>query len=404
VTKSRAARARVATGLECFLDEGPACAALGPGARLGLVVHPASVDRELRHAADLLARGSACRTVRLFAPEHGVRGEAQDMEPVDGSREPDLGLPVSSLYGRDPDSLKPRVEDLDGLDAVVYDLQDVGARYYTFVYTLSYVMEAAAAAGCAVVVLDRPNPIGGVEVEGPVLDRSLASFVGRFPLPVRHGMTTGELAQMFRDAFGIACDLRVVPMLGWRRRMQWEETGLPWVAPSPNMPSPDTARVYPGGCLVEGTNLSEGRGTTRPFELVGAPWLSAADLAATLHAAGHGGARFRATSFRPVFHKHAGRTCHGIQVHVVDRAAFRPFATYLAILREAILQEPAAFRWREEAYEFETERLAIDLLLGRPELRPMLEAGVSVAEMEGSWSRELAAFAELRSHFLRYTD
>jgi uncharacterized protein YbbC (DUF1343 family) len=392
----------VVTGLERLLDEGPGCAGLGVGARVGVVAHPASVDTDLRHAVDRLLGSPDLRVVRLFGPEHGVRGEAQDMEPVKGSIDPETGLPVSSLYGNDPQSLRPERDEISALDAVIYDLQDVGSRYYTFVYSLSYVMEVARDADRPVVVLDRPNPIGGVAVEGPVLDPALASFVGRYPIPVRHGMTTGELARLFNGHFGIGCDLRVVPMLGWDRTMQFEDTALPWVAPSPNMPTVATTRVYPGGCLIEGTNLSEGRGTTQPFELVGAPWLPGRELAGALRAAGIPGAAFRAMSFRPMFQKHSGSTCLGVQVHVTDPVSFRPFATYLEMIRQASRLAPQAFDWRREPYEFESERLAIDLLLGLPNLRPELEKGTSVEEMERSWAAGLAEFAEPRAASLLY--
>lgn len=399
---------RVVPGLEAVLAAGSDLAGLAPGARVGLVAHPASIDAGLRHAADLIAGDGRWRLVRLFAPEHGVRGEAQDMEAVAEPADPALGLPVVSLYGAEEASLRPRPEHLRGLDAVVYDLQDVGSRYYTFVTTLSFVMEAAREAGLPVVVLDRPNPIGGRDLEGPVLEPELSSFVGRYPIPVRHAMTTAELARLFNDAFGIGCDLRIVPMSGWRRSMHFEDTGLPWVLPSPNMPTVDTARVYPGGCLVEGTNLSEARGTTRPFELVGAPWLDAARLASDLDAAlareGLDGAAVRPAHFRPTFHKHARTSCQGVQVHVTDRETFRPFATYLAVVVEARRQDPARFAWREEVYEFVSDRLAIDLLLGRADLRAMLEAGASVGEMEATWRPGLEAFERLRARFLIYED
>ena len=397
---------RVRTGLEAFLDPASDGAGLARGARLGVVAHPASIDGGGRHLVDRLIRDGRFRVVRLFGPEHGVRGEAQDMEAVAEPADRSTGLPVVSLYGGSAESLRPKPEHFEGLDAIVYDLQDVGARFYTFVYTLSYVMEAAKVAGLPVVVLDRPNPIGGLAVEGPVLDPAFASFVGRFPLPVRHGMTTGELAQLFRSGFGIQADLRVVPMSGWTRRMQFEDTGLPWVLPSPNMPTPDTARVYPGGCLVEGTNLSEGRGTTRPFELFGAPWLHAGALAEALASAGDAegldGVMFRAASFRPAFQKHAGRSCGGVQIHLTDVARAKPFATYLVAIREARRLAPDLFDWRREAYEFVEDRLAIDLLLGRGDLRPMLEAGASLAEMECSWMPGLARFLDERRSALLY--
>ncbi|HZN54239.1 MAG TPA: DUF1343 domain-containing protein [Candidatus Polarisedimenticolaceae bacterium] len=397
---------RVRTGLESFLDPAKGAAGLARGARLGVVAHPASIDAGGRHLVDRLISDGRFRVVRLFGPEHGVRGEAQDMESVGEAVDRATGLPVVSLYGDTEASLRPTPEHLRGLDAIVYDLQDVGSRYYTFVYTLSFVMEAARDARIPVVVLDRPNPIGGLAIEGPVLEPEMASFVGRFPVPVRHGLTTGELAHLFRDHFGIGGDVRVVPMTGWTRAQHFEETGLPWVLPSPNMPTPDTARLYPGGCLVEGTNLSEGRGTTRPFELVGAPWLDAATLAEMLAQAGDAegldGVMFRAASFRPMFQKHAGRTCGGVQVHVTDRDRARPFATYLVLLREIRALAPDLFDWRRERYEFVDDRLAIDLLLGLPGLRPMIESRATLAEMEAVWSDGLARFLEIREPFLLY--
>ena len=397
---------RVRTGLEVFLDPASDAAGLSRGARLGVVAHPASIDAGGRHLVDRLVRDGRFRVTRLFGPEHGVRGEAQDMEAVAEPADRATGLPIVSLYGHTENSLRPKPEHLLGLDAIVYDLQDVGSRFYTFVYTLSYVMEAAREADIPVVVLDRPNPIGGLAVEGPVLDPELASFVGRFPLPVRHGMTTGELARLFRDAFAIGGDLRVVPLSGWTRDMQYEDTGLPWVLPSPNMPTPETARVYPGGCLVEGTNLSEGRGTTRPFELVGAPWLDAAAFAEALAQAGDAegldGVLFRAAWFRPMFQKHSGRSCGGVQVHITDRGNARPFATYLVLIREARRLAPDLFDWRRERYEFVDDRLAIDLLLGRRDLRPMLEDGASLADMEATWVSGLARFQADRERALLY--
>ena len=393
---------RVFTGLDRLSEEGPSAAGLGPGARVGLLGHPASVDGQGRHAAMLLRRSTAWELMRLFAPEHGIWGREQDMEHVVGGIDPVTGVPVISLYGRKADSLRPRSEDLRDLDAVIVDLQDVGSRYYTFVYTLSFVMETAAESGLPVVVLDRPNPIGGERVEGPVLHDALSSFVGRYPLPVRHGMTVGELARLFNTEFGIGCDLRVVEMKGWSRSMAFEETRLPWVPPSPNMPATSTAHVYPGGCLIEGTNLSEGRGTTLPFELVGAPWLDGPALAAAMRGEGLPGVLFRAASFRPMYQKHAGVSCEGLQVVVADRGAFRPFETYLVLLREARRLAPHAFAWRTEAYEFEATRPAIDLLLGRSDLRPMLESGSSRAEMEALWRAELDGFMATRKPHLIY--
>ena len=389
-------------GLDRWLADGPSASGLRPGARLGVLAHAASVDRSARHVLARLIEHPDFRAVRLFAPEHGLWGHEQDMEPVGAAVDPWTGLPVVSLYGRDRDSLRPRAEQLAGLDALVIDLQDIGSRYYTFIYTMSLAMEVAGACDLPVVVLDRPNPIGGVAIEGPPLDPALASFVGLFPLPVRHGMTIGELARLFRGEFGVRCDLRVVPVEGWSRGVEFDGTGLPWVPPSPNMPTPATARVYPGGCLVEGTNLSEGRGTTTPFELVGAPWLDGRELARRLGEAGLAGVLFRPASFRPMFHKHAGRACHGVQVIVTDPAAFRPFATYWTLLGEARALDPVRFAWRTEAYEFETERPAIDYLLGRVELRAKLEQGLSIDDLERGWQDDLQAFAEKRRGYLLY--
>src|SRR5262249_46950024 len=245
----------------------------------------------------------------------GIAGAAQDHARVGSTTDHATGLPVVSLYDR---ALAPREALLSGLDALVVDLQDVGARYYTFVWTTALCMQACARAGVPVVVLDRPNPLGGLRMEGNLPDPRAASFVGLYPLPARHGMTIGELAAYLNETHALGCDLTVVPMQGWRRAMRWEDTGLPWVAPSPNMPTPDTARVYPGGCLIEGPNLSEGRGTTRPFELVGAPFLDGRRLATALGRRALPGVAFRPAVFRPAFHKYRGQLCGGVQVHVTD--------------------------------------------------------------------------------------
>jgi uncharacterized protein YbbC (DUF1343 family) len=308
---------------------------------------------------------------------------------------------VVSLYGDSRESLRPDVSDFHGLDAVIYDLQDVGCRYYTYVTTLSFIMETAREAGLPVVVLDRPNPIGGTVLEGPLLDPSMTSFVGRYPIPVRHGMTAGELALMYNDRFGIGCDLRVVPMQGWRRSMFMDRTGLPWVGPSPNMPSLPTAVVYPGACLLEGTNLSEGRGTTMPFLQFGAPWLDGRRLIDRA-ARPERGAAARPVSFRPMFQKHAGRRCGGVFVHVTDREAFRSFGWYLDAIRIARELDPERFDWRREPYEFENDRLAIDLLLGRPGIREALEAGTPAEELEASWRPDLDRFRSDRRPYLLY--
>ena len=387
---------RVESGLEVLLGRH---LAFLRGKRFGLLAHQASVTRDLGHAAPLLAAVRGAKLVRLFAPEHGIWGAAQDHAEIATTTDPVTGLPVSSLYG---ERRAPTPEMLDGLDALVVDLQDVGARYYTFVWSLALAMRACAKAGVRVIVLDRPNPLGGARVEGNVPDPAFASFVGLHPLPARHGLTLGELARHANARHGIGCDLTVVPMRGWRRAMLWEDTGLPWVAPSPNMPTPDTARVYPGGCLVEGTNLSEGRGTTRPFEWVGAPYLDRHRYARALNALGLPGVHYRAARFRPTFHKWAGRLCDGVQVHVTDRATFTPFVAGLALLVVARRQAPGRFAWRRPPYEFERKRLPIDILCGTDAIRRALERGVALRALERSWRGDLARWRRARAPSLLY--
>lgn len=361
-------------------------ASLVRGARVGLIAHPASVGRDLAHATDLLI-GAGANVVRLFAPEHGVGGGAQDMVAVDEVRDPVSGLPVVSLYGETEDSLVPRPEHLADLDVLVADLQDVGSRYYTFFATIVRALPVAARAGLRVVVCDRPNPLGRA-VEGNLVTESFHSFVGELPVPNRHGMTVGELCLMAREARGIDIELQVVAAEGWRGGDAWDEPGLPWVLPSPNMPTLDTALVYPGGCLFEGTNLSEGRGTTRPFELVGAPWLDARSLARRLEALALPGAAFRPARFLPGFQKHAGEECGGVQIHVTDRRVFRPVLAGLAVVIAAREEAPDAFRWRTERYEFVDDVPAFDLLAGTDSWRHAIEEGASARDIAASWDEE----------------
>lgn len=386
---------RVESGLEVLVRRRPR---LLRGRRLALLAHQASIDARFEHAATLLADLPGARLVRLLAPEHGLWGAAQDQAPVASARDPATGLPVLSLYGP---RRAPTPPMLRGLDVLVVDLQDVGARYYTFVWTMALAMRAAAQAGVRVIVLDRPNPLGGV-VEGNLPDPAYASFVGLYPLPARHGMTIGELARFLDAEYGLGCDPVVVPMRGWRRAMAWEDTGLPWVAPSPNMPTPDTARVYPGGCLIEGTNLSEGRGTTRPFEWVGAPYLDAHAYADALGRLGLPGVHFRPVRFQPTFHKWAGRLCGGVQVHVTERERFKPFLTGLALIAGARRLAPGRFRWCRPPYEFERRRLPIDVLCGTDRLRRALERGVSLRVLERSWQPALRRWTRRRAPYLLY--
>ena len=385
----------VRSGLDVLVSRLPM---LLRGRRVGLLCHQASVTRELTHAVDAVALIRGARLTALFAPEHGIAGAAQDHARVGSLRDRSSGLPVRSLYGR---QLAPSEAMLAGIDTLVVDLQDVGSRYYTFVWTTALCMQACARAQVPVVVLDRPNPLGGLAMEGNLPDPRFASFVGLYPLPARHAMTIAELAAYLNATHSIGCNLAVVPMDGWRRAMSWEDTGLPWVAPSPNMPTPDTARVYPGGCLIEGTNLSEGRGTTRPFELLGAPFLDGRRLARALARRGLPGVTFRAAAFQPAFHKYRGQLCHGVQLHVTDTARFKPFATYLAVIVEARRQS-RLFRWRRPPYEFERTRLPIDLLCGGDGIRRAIERGVPLGRLERSWRRELTRFARARRRYLLY--
>ena len=369
------------------------------GLRTGLIANPTAVTPDLVHAAQHLSKLRATQLVALFAPEHGLWADAQDLVELADTREVRTGLPIFSLYGA---TRVPAPEQLEGLDALVFDVQDVGSRYYTFIYTMLHAMEACAAQRKRFVVLDRPNPLGGEVVEGNVLDPQFCSFVGLHPLPVRHGMTVGELALLFRAERRLELDLRVVRMQGWRRSMSFEQTGLPWVLPSPNMPTVDTAFVYPGGCLVEGTNLSEGRGTTRPFQLVGAPWLDPWKLADALNDERLAGVRFRPVFFRPTFQKHAGKLCGGVEVHVTDRTRFRAYRTYLLLISHARAQDPASFAWRQPPYEYELAKLPIDILCGTDRVRRAIETQQPPAELWREWRADEQRFRRRRARYLLY--
>lgn len=386
----------VVTGLDRIAaGDATACAKIR-GRTIGLVAHPASVDRRLVHARHVLARAGA-KIAALFGPEHGFGGEAQDMAAVAGARGE---VPTYSLYGTTEAQLSPTPEQLAGLDAIVVDLQDVGARYYTFVWTAALVLRAAAKAGIETIVLDRPNPLGGVIVEGAPQRAGYRSFVGLYDVPVRHGLTIGEIAARTRVLEKLdERALSIVAMRGWRRRMTFPETGLPWVLPSPNMPTYETARVYPGGCLLEGTLASEGRGTTRPFEIFGAPWLDGAALARRVSLRG---AVLRPLSFQPTFHKHAGEVCGGVQVHVTDERAFAPYEAYLVLLDAMKRQGVERFAWRTERYEFVSDRPAIDLLTGGPEVREAIDRGTGLDEVLAAERAGAAAFVQARRPFLGY--
>ncbi|MCJ7787710.1 MAG: DUF1343 domain-containing protein [Methyloceanibacter sp.] len=370
------------------------------GLRVGVLANPASVDHEFRHIADLLAASPDFKLTAIFGPQHGFRSDLQDnMIETPHVKDPKHGVPIFSLYS---ETREPAPEMLDLIDVLVIDIQDVGARIYTFIYTMANCLRAASRAGIPVIVCDRPNPIGGVAVEGPMLKPGYESFVGQFPIPMRHGMTVAELARLFNEAHGIGAALETVPMQGWSREMYFDETGLPWVMPSPNMPTLDTAIVYPGTVLFEGTMLSEGRGTTRPFELIGAPWLDGEQLAARMNAVGLGGVHFRPAIFEPTFQKHARETCGGCQIHVTARQSFVSVKAGVSLLRECYGLAPKQFKWRDPPYEYEHDKMPIDILAGSPQLREQIEQQIPLADIAESWGPGVAAFEAMRKPYLLY--
>ena len=380
-------------GSDCLLDS-PRLR----GLRVGVVANPASIDRQFRHITERLASTGDCRLTAIFGPQHGYRSDLQDnMIETAHAEDPRRRVPIFSLYS---ETREPTAEMLDLVDVLVVDLQDVGARIYTFIYTMANCMRAAARAGTPVIVCDRPNPIGGLRVEGPTLEPGFESFVGQFRMPMRHGMTVAELARYFNQSIG--CQLEVVPMEGYTRAMHWDDTRLPWIMPSPNVPTFDTAVVYPGTVLVEGTMLSEGRGTTRPFEYIGAPWADGELFAGRMNRVGLSGVHFRGVHFEPTFQKHAKSTCGGCQIHVLDRDAFRPVAVGVSLIREFYGTAPDLFAWREPPYEYEYDKMPIDILAGSPALRSQIEQQLPIEEIEASWRAGEAEFTEARRPHLLY--
>jgi uncharacterized protein YbbC (DUF1343 family) len=370
------------------------------GLRVGVVCNHASIDRSFRHVVDRLSDAEGVTLGAIFGPQHGFRSDVQDnMVETPHGDDQARRVPVYSLYS---ETREPTADMLRGLDALVIDLQDIGARIYTYIYTMANCLRACAAHGVTAIVCDRPNPIGGIEIEGATLVAGFESFVGLFPIPMRHGMTIGELARLFNEAFGIGARLEVIPMEGWSREMYYDETVLPWVMPSPNMPTLDTAIVYPGTVLFEGTLLSEARGTTRPFELVGAPWIDAERFAAAMNEHDLPGACFRPAVFEPTFQKYARQTCGGCQIHVIDRDAFKPVLTGVALIETFRRQNPAKFAWRQPPYEYEHDKLPIDILAGSDALRKQVEGGAGLDEIASSWRGDEQAFESLRRPFLLY--
>ena len=369
------------------------------GKRVGVVCNPASIDHSFRHIIDRLAIADGVTLSAIFGPQHGFRSDVQDnMIETPHRDDPRRRVPIYSLYS---DTREPTAEMLRDLDVLVIDLQDIGARIYTYIYTMANCLRAAARHRVPVIVCDRPNPIGS-DVEGASLRPGYESFVGQFPIPMRHGCTIGELARLFNEHFAIGAPLEVITMEGWQRDAYADATGLPWVMPSPNMPTLDSAVVYPGTVLFEGVLVSEGRGTTRPFELVGAPWIDAERFADAMNALALPGAHFRPAVFEPTFQKYAKQPCGGCQIHVTDRQAFKPVLTGAALIREFRRANPDAFAWRQPPYEYEAEKLPIDILAGSDELRLQVEAEMPVAEIAASWRDDEAAFTALRRPFLLY--
>ena len=370
------------------------------GARVGIVCNHASVDRGFAHIVDRLAAADGVTLGAIFGPQHGFRSDVQDnMIETPHRDDPGRRVPVFSLYS---ETREPTADMLRGLDVLVVDLQDIGARIYTYIYTMANCLRAGARHGVRVVVCDRPNPINGVDVEGAALAPGFESFVGQFPIPMRHGLTIGELARLFNAEFGLGAELEVVEMEGWRREMFAGETGLPWVMPSPNMPTLDTAVVYPGTVLFEGTLLSEGRGTTRPFELVGAPGIEAERFAREMNELELPGAFFRPAVFEPTFQKHAKQPCGGCQIHVTDRRSFKPVLTGAALIAMFHRATPGQPLWRQPPYEYEHEKLPIDILAGSPQFRQQIEAGTDAGRMAESWAADERAFRDRRAPYLLY--
>jgi uncharacterized protein YbbC (DUF1343 family) len=371
------------------------------GARVGIVCNPASTGADLDHIVDRLAASDDVRLTAIFGPQHGFRSDVQDnMIETPHARDPHRRVPIYSLYS---ETREPTAEMLKGLDVLVIDLQDIGARIYTYIYTLANCLRACGRHGVPVLVCDRPNPIGGAQVEGALLLPGFESFVGQFPIPMRHGMTIGEIARLFNQEFHLGAQIEVIPMEGWNRRMYWDDTGLPWVMPSPNIPTLDSAIVYPGTVLFEGTLLSEGRGTTRPFELVGAPWIVAETFAASMNALGLPGVRFRPAVFEPTFQKHAKQACGGCQIHVLDRDVFRPVLTGVALIDRFRRSDPARFAWRQPPYEYEHDKMPFDILSGSDELRRHIEAEQPLSEIAESWREDEKTFERQRAKYLLYS-
>ena len=387
----------VQTGLERFIKTPPEWVV---EKRLGLLSNPASVDRQLSHARDLINIHFPGQLKALYSPQHGFFAEKQDnMIESDDITEPILQIPVFSLYGQ---TRKPTKEMLDPIDVLIIDLQDAGTRVYTFIYTMSYCLEAAKSFNKKVIILDRPNPINGITVEGNCLSTGYSSFVGRYPMPMRHGLTIGELALLFNNQFGIGCDLKVIHMKNWNRPMYFTNTDLPWIPPSPNLPTPTSAMVYPGQVLWEGTNISEGRGTTQPFELFGAPFINTKNILSTLGRNKIPGVLLRQTVFEPTSNKWKNQSCTGFQIHITDPDKYKPFLTTLKLIQAVIVCHKDRFEFTSPPYEYEYSKLPIDLIIGDREIRRRIEKLEEIDKIEKSWENKLDDFKKISKKFHLY--
>ncbi|MCL5406537.1 MAG: DUF1343 domain-containing protein [Deltaproteobacteria bacterium] len=369
-------------------------------ARLGLLANQASVNKSLESVKKLILEAGG-NLKCIFSPQHGFYSEKQaNMIESADFRDPETGLPVVSLYS---ESREPAAEALEPIDVLLIDLQDVGTRVYTYTTTIGLCIEASARAGKKVAILDRPNPINGTEIEGNVVEPAYRSFVGRYPVPMRHGLTAGEFGRFVCAAANVDCDLEVVPMSGWKRGRSFDELGLHWVYPSPNMPTWETALLYPGMVLFEGTNISEGRGTTMPFQLFGAPFLDRERLLAELKPDLEG-VTFRPVTFEPAFDKFKGRACFGFQIHITDRDGLKPYRLGLSILRALCMTHPESFRWLDPPYEYEMEKLPIDILIGSRTIRQRVEQGQSIGDTESGWEHDLEKYRQMRKPLLLYPE
>lgn len=388
----------VQTGLERFIEAPPKWVL---GNRLGLLSNPASVDRKFCHARELINRQFPGHLTALYSPQHGFFAEKQDnMIESEDMLDPVLQIPVISLYGR---TRIPDKEMFDHIDILIIDLQDAGTRVYTFIYTMSYCLEAAKKFGKKVIVLDRPNPVNGSMIEGNCVSPECVSFVGRYPLPMRHGLTIGELSLLFNSAYGIDCELEVIPMKGWNRTMYFTNTGLPWIPPSPNLPTPVSAMVYPGQVLWEGTNISEGRGTTQPFELFGAPFIDTQRVLSTLDTDKISGITLRQTAFEPTSNKWKGTLCRGFQIHITDPYEYKPYITTLRLLQSVIFHHKDRFKWKLPPYEYEFNKLPMDLIIGDKKIRRRIEEFEKIDEIAASWEDDLYEFIKISRRFHLYT-